>query len=156
MKGKIISIDAVENFLVGNQASMNGSKGARFGFSGMMNALSGGSSMDGYKVKTSEHEYLLLIDNGQSCCESFGYFSSNDNLQDFIGAELLSVEATDTSLSTEPVEEIEYLDERGVQFVTFKTDKGDFQIAVYNSHNGYYGHGIIFAEDDKILISDTL
>ena len=156
MKGIIEAIDEVSGNEVGNTPPSNGSKGARLGFSGMLNALSGGMHMDGYKVKTTEHTFLVLIDNQQSCCESYGYFASEDNLHEFIGAELFDIELTDTSLKTEAIEEIEYLDEGGVQFVTFKTSKGDFQLAVYNAHKGYYGHGIIIAEDGKILLQDTL
>jgi hypothetical protein len=49
-----------------------------------------------------------------------------------------------------------YEDEGGIQFVDFVTDKGVFQLAVYNAHNGYYGHGILVAKDDEILLNDTL
>lgn len=156
-RGKIVSIEKVDNLQLGNNTSgLDGSKGAQLGFSGMISVLSGGEIMDGYKVVTSDHEYLLLINNERSCCESFGYFSSDDNLQEFIGANLLSVEATDTALSTKLIDELEYLDEGGVQFVTFKTDKGDFQLAVYNAHNGYYGHNILFVEDNKVINRDVL
>lgn len=156
MKGKIESIQEVTNYGVGGAAPLDGKGGARLGFSGMVSMLSGGFDMDGYEVKTTDHRYLVLIDNGQSCCESWGYLSTEDNLQEFVGADLLDVELTDTSLKTEPIEELEYIDEGGVQFVTFKTSRGDFQLAVYNGHNGYYGHGIIVAEDDTVLLSDTL
>ena len=122
----------------------------------MINAVTGSRSMDGYEVKTTKHTFFLLIDNDQSCCESFGYFSSDDNLKDHVGAELKDIEMTDTSLSTKTHEEVKYLDEGGVQFVTFKTSRGDFQLAVYNAHNGYYGHGILFTKDDKILLDNTL
>lgn len=43
-----------------------------------------------------------------------------------------------------------------IQFVDFVTSRGTFQLAVYNSHNGYYGHGIIVAKDDEILLNETL
>ena len=154
--GIIKAIEEVSNYGVGNQTPMSGSHGARLGLSGMLNSLSGGMHMDGYRVVTDKHEYLVLIDNSQSCCESFGYFSTDDNLPEYIGKELLAVELTDTSLKTEFIEEIKYLDEGGIQFVTFKTSGGDFQLAVYNAHNGYYGHGIIVAKDNKILLQDTL
>ena len=49
-----------------------------------------------------------------------------------------------------------YEEEGGIQFVTFKTNKSVFQLAVYNCHNGYYGHGIIVAKDEEILLNDTL
>lgn len=158
MLGKIVSIEELQDFTLGNIAPMNGSNGASLGFTGMLNILGGGRSMDGYRVKTDEHEILVLIDNGQSCCEDWGYFSSDDDVKTHIGAMLSDIELTDTALNVQGIKErFEYgLDEGSIQFVTFKTDRGDFQLAVYNSHNGYYGHGIIVAEDGKILCDDTL
>ncbi len=36
-------------------------------------------------------------------------------------------------------------------FLTIKTSKGIFQFAVYNSHNGYYGHdGVLMKQDNKV------
>lgn len=29
---------------------------------------------DGYKITTNKQEIYILIDNDQSCCESWGYF----------------------------------------------------------------------------------
>jgi hypothetical protein len=156
MKDTILSIKELSGFTLGNHAPMNGSNGSRLGLSGMISTLSGGRSMDGYEVKTEQDTFLVLIDNEQSCCESFGYFSTDDKLDEYIGARLLDMELTDKALKTEPIEELEYLDAGGVQFATFKTDKGDFQLAVYNAHNGYYGHGIIVAKNNEILCDDTL
>lgn len=113
-------------------------------------------SLDGYKIKTEQDEIYLLIDNGQCCCETWGYFSTDDDLQKFIGAELIGIQLTDTSLKTETIEEIKYLDEGDVQFVTFKTDNGVFQLAVYNSHNGYYGHRIYLFKNNDCLLKATL
>lgn len=156
--GIIESIETLNDFMLGNIAKLEGGNGSSLGFSGMINTLCGGRSMDGYKVKTSEHEILVLIDNGQLCCEDWGYFSSDDDLSQNIGGELLAVELTDTALNVKAIEErFEYgFDSGGIQFVTFKTNRGDFQLAVYNAHNGYYGHGIIVAKDGKILCDDTL
>lgn len=156
MKGTIVAIETLEGFSLSNVVNLDGKNNVRLGVFGMLNNLSASRSMDGYKVKTTEHIYLILIDNEQNCCETWGYFSTNDNLQEFIGSELTDIELTDKSLKTEAINELEYLDEGSVQFVTFKTEKGDFQLAVYNGHNGYYGHGIIIAEDDKILLQTTI
>jgi len=48
------------------------------------------------------------------------------------------------------------MDGGGICFVDFITTNGTFQLAVYNSHNGYYGHGIVVAIDEKIVHDDTL
>lgn len=112
---------------------------------------------DGYKVKTNKNEFYILIENEQSCCESWGYLSTNDNVNDFIGKTIKKVVLTDTNLSNKEIEELRYLDEGGVQFVSFYMTDGDvLQLAVYNSHNGYYGHDILIAQNEDVLLQDTL
>src|SRR6185437_12398098 len=119
--------------------------GGRLGFSQMLSMLAGFDNMDGYEVETDQHVYRVLISNEQSCCESWGYLASDDDLTPFIGAELREVRLTDTALNTARVEASDYYgdDAGGIQFVDFVTDRGTFQLAVYNGHNGYYGHGVI-------------
>lgn len=115
--------------------------------------------MDGYKVATNNNTYLVLIGNGQDCCERWGYLTSEDDLGYFIGAELRDVVLTDTALNRERVEEsgyYDYEDSGGIQFVDFVTDRGTFQLAVYNAHNGYYGHSIVVLKNDTVLLEDTL
>ncbi|MBR3795763.1 MAG: hypothetical protein IKK34_07015 [Clostridia bacterium] len=112
---------------------------------------------DGYEVKTNQHCYMVLIENEQNCCETWGYFASNDNdLGQYVGKVLAGVYLTDTALNTKKVEEL-HLDERDIQFVDFVFADGDkLQLAVYNAHNGYYGHSILVIRDDVILKQDTL
>ena len=157
MLGLIKNIEEVSNFTIQPVSSLEG-KGGRLGMSQMLSFLSGYSSMDGYKVETEDHTYCVLIDNGQSCCESWGYFCSEDDYNQFIGANLIEVNLTDVALKTIKVESSDYYDGEcgGIQFVNFVTDKGVFQLAVYNSHNGYYGHGIVVAKDNEIILNDTL
>lgn len=95
---------------------------------------------EGFVVKTSTRTIRVCIDNNASCCESWGHLSSDDDLQQYVGAELLKVASVDTmlNLKTDPGE----LDAGDIQFVNFDTDRGRFQLAVYDSHNGYYGHEI--------------
>ena len=100
------------------------------------------SSYDGYKIITDKQEIFFGISNGQSCCENWGYFSTPDDLNEFIGTGLLEVKVVDTSLYTEKLKEL-YLDEGQIMFVTFETTNGTLQFAAYNSHNGYYGHTAI-------------
>lgn len=157
--GYIKEIKEITNLELGNRAPLNGEDGQQLGFSGLINSLFGRRKMAGYEVTTNKSHFLILIDNEQSCCEDWGYISSEDNLQEFVQSELLDIVLTDTALdsfSTSIIEMIKYPDEGGIQFVTFKTSKGDFQLAVYNAHNGYYGHGIIVAENNKILLDSTL
>lgn len=140
---KIIEIATVEGLKLGNHG--------------------GCDEYDGYKVKTEKDVYLVLISNGQNCCEDWGYFDTNDDSNSFIGAELKDIELVDTALNVEKCnEKIPYgleqygLDEGGICFVNFITDKGVFQLAVYNAHNGYYGHSILIVKNEDILNQDIL
>lgn len=73
MLGVIKSIEQVHGMGIEPVAGLNGS-GGRLGVGGMITQVLGGySSMDGYKVETDKHTFHVLIDNEQSCCESWGY-----------------------------------------------------------------------------------
>src|SRR5260221_4368784 len=138
MLGTIQSIEEVKDFHIEPVAPLEG-KGGRLGMAQMINTLFGDASMDGYKVITGEHTVQILIDNGQSCCENWGYIASEDDFAPFIGAELREVNLTDTALNKEKVEASGYYEDGGgIQFVDFVTSQGVFQLAVYNAHNGYY------------------
>ena len=156
---KIIEIKEITNFELENIGKLEGNNGSRLGFAEMLNAICGYGGYDGYLIETNEHKYLILINNGQSCCESWGYFSSDNDFEDFIGKELKEVRLTDTALNQQRLNEIEPygFDGGGIQFVDFVIANGDvLQFAVYNSHNGYYGHSILIAKDNEILLQDTL
>lgn len=157
MLGKIKQIKEVCDVSVDAMPSVSG-KGGRLGVAQMMGFLGGFGGMDGYMVETENHTYYVLIDNGQSCCENWGYLTSEDDHDYFIGAELLSVSVTDTALNQTVLTKMDklYVTDNETQFVTFETSIGAFQLAVYNSHNGYYGHGIMVAKDSEILVRDTL
>ena len=66
-------------------------------------------------------------------------------MNEFIGAELLDIKVVDTALNVESVKkELPYGHDGGdTMFVNLETDKGTLQLAVYNDHNGYYGHSAI-------------
>lgn len=114
------------------------------GFTNLLGALSGWSEYDGYAVETDEQTIYVLIDNGQSCCEQFGYLASDDDLDAFIGAELRELAIVDEALNTRMVEAeaTAKSDDGGIVFVNFVTDRGVLQLAAYNDHNGYYGHEV--------------
>lgn len=76
---------------------------------------------------------LNIWDGGQSCCES-RYMRTDDDLNEFTGATLLDFE-----LKQAPNISDEYGGDHEVQFLDVKTDKGIFQMANHNEHNGYYG-----------------
>lgn len=112
-----------------------------------------------------DEEYIFrILDSDDGCCEIWGSFISEDNLSIFVGAELMDIYFTDTSLNTEHLNKIasyksEY-DYHNIQFVNFRTNKGTFQFTVYNCHNGYYGHDITVTKivdyDAEIIYSKTI
>lgn len=112
--------------------------------------------MEGYEVQTTTDKYLILVSSYQQCCEKAGYMSSDDDLLPFIGAELTGITITDDKLSTKIIQK--GMDQEGssIQFVTFYTSRGSFQLIVYNMHNGYYGHSILIKKNDEVLLDTTI
>lgn len=102
--------------------------------------------MEGFKIVTNEQEILLGINGSQACCENFGYFMTNDNIKEFIGATIREIHLTDTLLK---VKKFKKEHAGNIMFVNIETDKGTLQFVAYNDHNGYYGH-------DAIVLSKQL
>lgn len=119
-------------------------------------------NMDGFLIITDKQTIKIGISSGQDCCEQTGYFATNDNTDEFIGAELQNIEITDTALMTRKFKErfeleeekSPNLDEGDIMFVNLITDKGILQFTVYNEHNGYYGHTAVVVSDK--LNHDTI
>lgn len=106
-------------------------------------------SYEGYQIFTDKQIIQIGISDFKSCCESFGCIMTNDDTNDFIGANLIGVSITDTLLNNKKIDEIGYLGSGGVMFVNLETNKGVLQFVAYNSHNGEYGH-------QAVLISKQL
>lgn len=101
---------------------------------------------DGYVITCECDTVYIGIESDQNCCESWGYLSSNgEDLDYYVGAELLSVSVVDeNSLKTEVFKQSGVWEEdTSIMFVDVETSRGVFQIAAYNSHNGYYGHDAV-------------
>lgn len=113
-------------------------------------------STSGYLIKTNKRTIKFLIDDEQDCCESWGYFTSEDNLSEFIGTELLSIKVVDDALNItellldEHTKEVAGDDDRSTStmFVNVNTSNGLLQFTAYNNHNGYYGHYAYFIIDN--------
>jgi hypothetical protein len=105
-----------------------------------------GQLFDGFKISSQTEEILAIISNDQDCCEKFGYFATNDNINEFVGADIFGIDITSECLDKTRLEKEkltkDWLDAGKVVFVDIQTNKGTLQLAVYNSHNGYYGHDI--------------
>jgi hypothetical protein len=93
----------------------------------------------GYLIITDKQTIDIGISQEQDCCENAGYFMSNDDLKDFVGAELREIKLTDDLLETTVVPDYATI-ECNTMFVTFETSNGTLQFVAYNDHNGYYGH----------------
>lgn len=106
-------------------------------------------SCDGFEVKTNKQTIRFLISNGQSCCESWGYFMSEEDPRSFVGATLLDLRLVNSALKEIRNEEIENLDQGSLMFVNLETDRGTLQFTAYNSHNGYYGHSA-YVESEQL------
>lgn len=101
-----------------------------------------GLLFEGFEIKTNRQSIRLLISAFQSCCESWGYFLSEDNLSEFIGEGLLGIDVTDTALKKYDNDKVDLEDGGDVMFVDLKTTIGNLQFVAYNSHNGHYGHPV--------------
>lgn len=102
------------------------------------------STYDGFVIITNKQEIKILICNLQDCCEQWGYVTSEDSFEDYIGAELLELALTDDALQS-TIHELEKdvsIDYANCMFINANTSKGLLQFALYNSHNGYYGHTV--------------
>lgn len=95
------------------------------------------SSFDGYLIVTDKQTIKFGISNGESCCEDWGHFITNDDTSEFVGASIVSVKIVDECMNKEKAPEIY---EGGVMFLDIETDKGVLQFTAYNSHNGHYVH----------------
>ena len=97
----------------------------------------------GYEITTDKQKIRIQIKNYQQCCESWGYFSTNDDITDFIGSVIHNIELVDEALNVDKLPKYAtYLDAGGIIFVNINTNKGTLQLAVYNGHNGYYSHEV--------------
>lgn len=104
----------------------------------------GWSPKEGYVIATDKQEIRIGISSTRECCEDWGCLISEDDVSEFIGANLLSISLTNTALNTQVMERLgeACVEAHEVMFVTIETTVGPLQFAVYNSHNGYYGHSV--------------
>lgn len=99
---------------------------------------------EGYEITTDKAKYLVVINNDQQCCEHWGYLTSEDDFEKFIGNELVEVK-TDSSSGIGN----DFFETKCTCFVDFVTTKGTLQFVLYNEHNGYYGHKVIISRTEE-------
>lgn len=114
---------------------------------------------EGYLIETEKATYYFLIEQDQCCCESFGYLSTPDDFNDFIGADLLSIKRVTVNdcVKQDDLEErmSQEYDPAQTMFINIETTNGLLQLAAYNEHNGYYGHSVIMGRLE-IIENDCL
>lgn len=81
---------------------------------------------------------MKIFDNGRKCCER-RYMHTDDDLLPHAGAILQGVSVR----NAQKVETNGLFVE--VQFLVVTTSRGQFTVANYNEHNGYYGGFMIVA-----------
>ena len=107
-------------------------------------------NMDGVIITLDDGLQIKFgISDGQSCCESWAYLHSVDDIESFIGAEYLDLVEKDTW--PDSIDDPEYgFDSGGFQAIDVNTSNGTMQFVVYNSHNGYYSHATILVVGDTV------
>jgi hypothetical protein len=116
------------------------------------------TTYDGFCIETDKGSIKILIENCQNCCENFGYATCEDDLDYFIGAEVLNVSIVsdeDGNIKTRYIESGIKIPFDYTMFVNVETTKGTIQFAVYNAHNGYYGHRVSIIWNDD-TVKDTV
>lgn len=109
---------------------------------------------EGYQVTTENFVAYILIDNRQQCCEKYGYLSSDDDIESFIGKDLVNISVVNDALEKTNLKlEKEQFGVMGdCMFVNLEfSDGSELQLTAYNFHYGYYGHDVLFMIDDKII-----
>ena len=109
-------------------------------------------TMEGFEITTDKQVIRMGISEGRQCCEHTGFFMSEDNLDEFIGAALLLVETVSDCLVPDKLSDFY---EGGTMFVNFKTNRGVLQFTAYNSHNGYYSHSAVI-ESEQLETNEYL
>lgn len=112
-------------------------------------------SYTGFSIQTCAGYIDIGIQKGQQCCESYGYLTSLDNFNDFIGAQVLSVRVVDKAFNLTDLQSKDICADYCI-FVNIETTKGLFQITVYNEHNGYYGHNVYVSNCGSIVVDRCL
>lgn len=110
--------------------------------------------LDGVKIDFDNDKSLVFgISNDQDCCEEWVY-SQDEDVSNYIGAKIRSIEIVDHYVSTQ-LEEIGVC-ETDCYFLNVMTTKGELNFAVYNIRNGYHGHRVTMKYDNKEMFSKFL
>jgi hypothetical protein len=97
--------------------------------------LSKYTTLEGLKIITDKGDIILVMDQYSKCCENCGadFLETPDDIIKYIGATLILVGDTNDCELNDSVDN----NETQLKIVT---TVGVLQYAVYNAHNGNYGH----------------
>jgi hypothetical protein len=90
---------------------------------------------DELHIRFKNNTFIRIADDGQSCCEA-RFMTTDDNLGDYVGGNLLNIEVKPIPIPLKDNEDDDYHD---IEFLEITTTKGSFVITNHNEHNGYYG-----------------
>lgn len=122
-------------------------------------------SYSGFRVVLSDNNSIMfVIEDNQQCCESFGYISVNDNLEEFIGSTLQKVEVVTGKEYTKSELVIDSLNQANDShikieecvFLVLTTDKGELTFTVYNHHDGYYSPNVAVFVGNKLHLETRI
>ena len=117
---------------------------------------------EGYRIKLIGKTIEVRISNEPQCCELWGVIASSDDLNNVYGWHLYSIDVVkdlgkdnkNILISNIPQKDGE---ETEVCFVNLNTNHGIIQFALYNSHNGFYGHDVcISSYKEEISFEDNI
>mgnify|MGYP001613216559 CR=1 FL=1 len=104
----------------------------------------------GFVVKTTERRFVIGIGNVRGCCERWGS-TAPPGLLDFVGATIEK-----GGYSVVEMDDSDSYDTGGIATLCINTSKGTLELAVFNYHNGYYGHAWSFKIDDETKESGVI
>lgn len=84
------------------------------------------------QIELDNGDLIEACDEGQACCEH-RYMTTDDDLEYFVGSELVDIEIRNGGYQDEG------WDVHEVEFLLITTSLGVFTIENHNEHNGYYG-----------------
>jgi len=115
----------------------------------------------GYKITTNKQVISILICDEADGCESYGIITTDDDLPYYVGAEVVSIVSVDMDYKAhplfgmiEPNIDLDDGNELECCFVDMNTSLGKIQFAIYNCHNGYYGHRVLVKSEQLSLDTD--
>lgn len=99
---------------------------------------------DMLRFSFSDGFLMDVYDDGQSCCEH-RYITTDDDLSQYIGATLVSIEIADGGETVSEYDEVHQ-----IQFLRVSTSTGMFVCETHNEHNGWYGGFSIVARQSHM------